>query len=203
MGKTYQVIMSDPPWRYDFSKSNSRQIENQYPTMTTEDICAIKVPSADNAVLYLWATAPKLEDALLVMKSWNFRYVSHFVWDKVNIGMGFWARGQHELLLVGVKGSFSPPPPSMRIGSVIRIKRGVHSKKPDEIRNLIACWYPKESKLEMFARQVTFGWSIFGNQVVSDVEIEVKEQTIEERLPQKVPTIMDVTKGDGLFGELQ
>src|SRR5262249_55612173 len=59
-----EVLVVDPPWQYDLAETDSRQIENQYPTMTIEEICA-KVPkTAENAVLYLWATAPKLEEAL-------------------------------------------------------------------------------------------------------------------------------------------
>jgi hypothetical protein len=53
----------------------------------------------------------------------------------------------------------------------------------------------------MFARQKTDGWDVFGNMVDSDVDIEAEEQPIEERLPDKAPTIIDVTEGDGLFGE--
>ena len=56
----YDVIYADPAWQYSFSKSTSRAIENKYPTMTVDEICALEVPSSDNAVLYLWATAPKL-----------------------------------------------------------------------------------------------------------------------------------------------
>ena len=170
-GGGYQVILCDPPWRYDFSPSRSRRIENQYPTMPTEAICRMEVPSAKDAVLFLWATAPKLEDALLVMKRWGFRYKSHFVWDNVKLGMGYWARGQHELLLVGVKGKFSPPAPSLRIGSVYKSSRGRHSEKPEGIRSLIASWYPAERKLELFARCKTADWDAFGNEIVSDVEI--------------------------------
>jgi len=33
----YDVIYADPPWKYDFSKSGSRKIENQYPTMTLKE----------------------------------------------------------------------------------------------------------------------------------------------------------------------
>lgn len=110
MKHSYQVIYADPPWRYDFSKSNSREIENQYPTMTVEEICALDVPSSTNSVLYLWATAPKLREALQVMDAWGFEYKSQMVWDKEILGMGYWFRGQHEILLVGTKGKFSPPP---------------------------------------------------------------------------------------------
>ena len=180
MDKKYQVIYSDPPWRYDFSKSDSRKIENQYPTMTVEEICNMKIPSDDNAVLYLWATAPKLEEALKVMKAWGFQYKSNAIWDKVKIGMGFWFRGQHELLLVGVKGKFSPPIPSLRIGSVIREARKAHSKKPDIIREYIGKWYSDKNKLELFAREKFEGWDVFGNEVNSDVKIKLLEKEIKE-----------------------
>ena len=80
--KKYQIIMADPPWQYDFSKDNADKIENHYPTMTLKDICDLKVPSDNNCVLYLWATAPKLLEALEVMKSWGFRYKTHAIWDK-------------------------------------------------------------------------------------------------------------------------
>ena len=92
----FEVVYADPPWRYDFSKSDSREIENQYPTMTVDEICALKIPSAKNSVLYLWATAPKLREALQVMAAWGFEYKSHGIWDKEIIGMGYWFRGQHE-----------------------------------------------------------------------------------------------------------
>ena len=169
--KKYQIIYADPPWRYDFSKSNSREIENQYPTMTVEEICALKVPSEDNAVLYLWATAPKLLEALEVMLAWGFQYKSHSIWDKERVGMGYWFRGQHELLLVGVKGKFSPPAQNLRISSVIRERREGHSKKPSKVRELIMSWYPEKSKVELFARQKTEGWDVWGNEVQSDIEL--------------------------------
>jgi len=172
MDKKYQVIYADPPWRYDFSKSDNRKIEKHYPTMTIQEICDMKIPIDDNAVLYLWATSPKLEGALKVMNSWGFQYKSHAIWDKEKIGIGYWFRGQHELLMVGVKGKFSPPQASLRISSVIREKRGVHSKKPDKIRDYIAKWYPDFNKLELFARKRTKGWDVFGNEVDCDVDIE-------------------------------
>ena len=177
--KTYQVVYADPPWRYSFSKSNNRKIENQYPTMTVDDICNMKIPIDDDAVLYLWATSPKLLEALKVMEAWGFEYKTHAIWDKEKIGMGFWFRGQHELLLVGVKGKFSPPESSLRISSVIREQRSNHSKKPNKIRSYISAWYPDKNKLELFARVRTEGWDIFGNEIENDVEIETPPEPIE------------------------
>src|SRR3990167_7691716 len=149
--KKYQVIYADPPWRYDFSKSNNREIENQYPTMMVEDICKLAVPSARDSVLYLWATAPKLLEALAVMKAWGFTYKSQAVWDKEILGMGYWFRGQHELLLVGTRGKFSPPPQEYRVSSVIKSRRSKHSRKPEGVRKLIEMWFPEASKVELFA----------------------------------------------------
>ena len=88
MNKKYQIIYADCPWSYDFSKSNNRQIENQYSTMKIEDIKRLIIPSANNSVLYLWATAPKLIEALEVMKAWDFIYKTNMTWDKEILGMG-------------------------------------------------------------------------------------------------------------------
>lgn len=169
MSKKYQVIYADPPWRYDFSKSDSRKIENQYPTMSIQEICDLKIPCEDNSVLYLWGTAPKLPEALQVMKSWGFTYKSQAMWDKETMGMGYWFRGQHEILLVGVKGKFSPP--KLKKPSVFRYKRSKHSKKPNEIRDYIAEAFKDNTKVELFARQKADGWDSWGNEVESDIEL--------------------------------
>jgi len=176
VNKKYQIIYADPPWKYDFSATHNRDIENQYPTMEQEDIKNLKFVSDDNAVLYLWATAPKLLEALEVMKSWGFQYRTHLIWDKKIIGCGWWFRGQHELLLVGVKGKFSPPINELRISSIYQSKRGQHSDKPDYIREMISKWYPNETKLEMFRREHTPlfikpDWDVWGNEVESDIEL--------------------------------
>lgn len=169
--KKYEVIYADPPWSYSFSKSNSRAIESHYETMTVPQICAIDVPCADNSVLYLWATAPKLLEALEVMAAWGFTYKTQAVWDKQILGMGYWFRGQHELLLVGVRGKCSPPEQGLRVSSVFSIRRERHSKKPAQIRDLIKSWFPNASCLEMFARKKTAGWDVWGNEVSCDIEL--------------------------------
>ena len=176
----YQIIYADPPWRYDFSKDNADKIEVHYPTMTNADICAITPPSEDNAVLYLWATAPKLLEALEVMKAWGFTYKTQAVWDKTWVGMGYWFRGQHEILMVGVKGKFSPPIPTLRESSVYKEKKSKHSKKPQYFRNLIEKQFPDKTKLEMFARQKTEGWDVWGNEVESDISLDEVEAVIKE-----------------------
>lgn len=162
----FNIIYADPPWKYNFAETGNREIENNYPTMDLEDIKELKIPNADNAVLLLWATAPKLIEALEVMKAWGFEYKTCAVWDKEIIGMGYWFRGQHELLLVGVRGSFSPPDNSARISSVIQEKRTKHSKKPKIVYEIIEKMFPNQKYLELFAReQFNENWTIWGNEI--------------------------------------
>lgn len=170
--KKYQVIYADPPWQYRFSKSKNRDIQNHYPTMSLHDICRLDISSItdNNCVLYLWATAPKLVEALNVISAWGFKYKSQLVWDKSKIGMGYWFRGQHEILLIATKGRISPPCPKDRIASIFREKRTKHSKKPDFIRNYIESIFTDSNKVELFAREKSQGWDVWGNEVDSDIK---------------------------------
>jgi len=173
MMKRYQVIYADPPWRYDYPISNSRRVENHYPTMDLDSIKALTIPSADDAVLFLWTTAPLMPSALDVMVTWGFTYHTCAVWDKEHIGMGFWFRNQHEILLVGVCGKFSPPPVELRMSSVFRAPPTEHSVKPNGIRQRIAEWYPNATKLEMFARTAEDGWDTWGNEAPPDKQCTI------------------------------
>lgn len=164
----YGVIYADPPWRYD-NGGPQGGVTNQYPTMSDEDICALQVPAEKDSVLYLWATMPRLPAAMDVIKAWGFSYKTGAVWDKERLGIGYWFRGQHELLLVGVRGSVSPPPVALRISSVIRCRSGQHSRKPDYVRDMIAKWFPDVPRLEMFSRIKRPGWDSFGNEVEHDL----------------------------------
>ena len=173
--KKYQVIYTDPAWKYDFAETDSRKIENQYPTMELEEIKNLPINEiADtNCVLYLWATAPKLIEALEVIKAWGFEYKTHAIWDKGVIGMGYWFRGQHELLIVATKGTVSPPMQNIRKSSVLKYNRNAHSKKPDAVRQLISLWFPKENKVELFARQRFQGWDVWGNEAPNFTQLSL------------------------------
>jgi N6-adenosine-specific RNA methylase IME4 len=166
----FGVIYADPPWNYSLDyEGSSRSISNQYDTMTIDAICSMDVPAEKDCILYLWATAPLLPEALQVISAWGFNYKSCAVWDKVAMGMGYWFRGQHELLLVGVRGRVTSPPSSLRVPSVLRCHRGRHSAKPEQVRHWIEQWYPNTPKLEMFSRLKRPGWEVFGNQIEYDL----------------------------------
>ena len=160
----FSVIYADPPWQYDFAVSANREIENQYPTMEIEAIKAINVCGFchTDAVLYLWATAPKLRESLSVMEAWDFEYKTNMVWVKDKIGMGYWARSQHELLLIGTRGNFPPPPKEKRVSSIIEAPRTKHSEKPVQFAELLGTLYPDMAKIELFSRKTREGWTVWG-----------------------------------------
>jgi N6-adenosine-specific RNA methylase IME4 len=177
----YDVILADPPWRYDFSRSASRAIERQYPTMTPDELKAIPVGewAAPDSVLFLWATAPKLPLALEVMATWGFTYRTNAVWDKGLIGMGYYFRGQHEHLLIGNRGKPRLPVASTRQSSVIHERRTRHSAKPVAAYEAIEGMYPHARKLELFARAGRNGWDAWGNEAPQAIRAagRTQEQT--------------------------
>lgn len=164
----YAVLYADPPWRYEHPPigSSSRSIENHYPTMTLEEICALPVDSLvhENAILFLWATAPKLAECFDVIDAWGFTYRTCMVWVKDRIGMGYHARNRHEILLIAKRGQLAPPDPSNRPDSVLEAPRLEHSAKPHDYYDLIERMYPGLPKIELFSRSPRAGWAAWGNQ---------------------------------------
>ncbi len=171
----YDVIYADPPWRYDFDVE-SRATENHYPTLLVKDICRLRDRNKvriqekfdDNAVLYLWATAPKLNEAFDVIRAWGFTYKTNMVWVKDKIGLGWYCRNQHELLLIAEKGEMPLPASDVRPCSVMNYPRTTHSTKPPEIYREIERWYPGRRYFEVFGvKNATRPncWGVFGNDV--------------------------------------
>ena len=179
--KKYNVIYADPPWSYGKNSFPSTSNKFAYPTLETERIARMPVAEliADDAVLFLWTTMLHIPDALKVVDAWGFRYVTNgFTWVKTNprkntlfLGMGYWTRQNAELCLLAKRGN--PKRFSTRIPSVIIHPRGLHSQKPDIIRNRITSICGNVPRLELFARQRTPGWDVWGNEVVSDVALLV------------------------------
>lgn len=160
------VIYADPPWQYEHVKTDNRAIENQYPTMSLDEICALPVSlvATPDAILFLWATSPKLAEAMRVIDAWSFTYRTCMVWVKDKIGMGYYARQQHELLLIASRGDLPVPLPENRPASIVLSPRRQHSEKPPEFYELIERMYPDFPRLELFARAPRDGWRVWGNQ---------------------------------------
>lgn len=166
--KKYGVILADPEWdweSYSAETGMDRAAANHYPTSTTAVIADRNVPSiaADDCVLFLWATAPKIEDALLVMKEWGFAYKSMAVWVKDRVGTGYWFRNKHEILLVGTKGKIPAPAMGEQVDSVIEAPVGEHSAKPEAAIEMIEWYFPTLPKIELNRRgPARAGWDAWG-----------------------------------------
>ena len=174
--KKYSVIYADPPWKYR-ATSNARSPEAHYPTMRTQDICALPVAEIadENCALFIWATMPKLKEAFAVIEAWGFKFkTAAFVWIKLNPnsdrlfwGMGAWTRSNAELCLFAAKGQ--PQRKSASVHQVIISHVEEHSKKPEEARRRIEALMGDVTKIELFARRTSPGWDVWGNEVSCDV----------------------------------
>jgi N6-adenosine-specific RNA methylase IME4 len=163
----FDVILSDPPWCYgdkhDFNGTTGA--ETHYPSMSIEQLCGMEIPSADDAVLFLWVTSPLLEESFEVIRTWGFEYKTSFVWDKVKHNMGHYNSVRHEFLLVCVKGSKTPEVKKLFDSVITKERSDKHSEKPEVIYEIIETLYPHGKYLEMFGRKKRKGWATFGNEL--------------------------------------
>jgi N6-adenosine-specific RNA methylase IME4 len=177
----FDVILADPPWQYAnrvARKPHKRTkfgggVSTQYPTMAVDDICAMPVKgvAAPSALLFLWTTWPHLESGLRVMNAWGFDYVTiGLIWVKTYpsgelfFGPGYYAKSNTEPCLLGRRGR-SMKPAVDTVSSVIVSPVREHSRKPEAARHRIQQMYPTARKVELFARESSDGWEVFGNQV--------------------------------------
>ena len=182
----YDIILADPPWHFrnyaadapGMVHSRSRGAARHYPTMTTDDICRLQIPAADNAILFLWACWPTLPDALQVIEAWGFEYKTiAWVWVKANktgigffTGMGYYTRSNSEPCLLATRGKVTRPV-NKSIQSLIHHPVMQHSRKPDDQYRKIEALYPGKRYLELFARRPWPGWDFWGNEVDSSVAL--------------------------------
>ena len=179
--KKYQIIYADPPWEYRlFSNSEGgRTAASHYQTMRLVDIYSLPINKiADkNCILFMWATYPCLPEALHTIRSWGFFYKTvAFTWVKKNKkadswfwGMGSWTRANAEICLIATIGN--PKRISASVHSVIDSRIRNHSQKPDEAKERIVKLCGDEPRIELFARQKTEGWDVWGNEVESDIKL--------------------------------
>lgn len=164
----YGVLYADPPWKYqqDMPEGYGGTVYH-YPSMTIEELCALPVKelAADDAVLFMWVTSPKLNECWPILEAWGFTYKTSFVWDKVKHNYGHYNSVRHEFLLIAGRGKCTPETSQLH-DSVITIERSQnHSEKPEYFRELIEGMYPSARKIELFARERHENWFCWGNQL--------------------------------------
>ena len=177
--KKYSILYADPPWSYFGDPNKPQAAGKHYNLMSTADIKALPIRSitTSKAVCFMWATGPKLPEAIEVMRSWGFYYRGiAYVWVKTNAagkiinGQGVrptFVKPTTELVLVGSTQKSGRPFPLLTEaqGQVLLASRpgNRHSAKPPEIRERIAALLGDLPRIELFARDVVDGWDYWGN----------------------------------------
>jgi N6-adenosine-specific RNA methylase IME4 len=194
--RKYKIIYADPPWNYCATGNTipSRAKTGQpYVPMRMIDIYdfdLIHEIADKECVLFLWATAPLIPEAIYLLKCWGFEYKTiAFTWIKKNKqnknsnfwGMGSWTRSNPEFCLLAVKGN--PKSISHSVHSVIEFPIMEHSKKPDKIRDLIVELVGDLPRIELFARKKVEGWDAWGNEVPKEEQkvLNIKKEIEEEK----------------------
>ncbi len=190
----FSTIYADPPWRFQ-NRTGKMAPEHQrllrYPTMTLEEILELPVNrlAASEAHLYLWVPNALIAEGLEVMKRWGFTYKTNLVWYKIRKdggpdgrGVGFYFRNVTELILFGVRGSMRTLQPGRTQVNLVPKRKREHSRKPDEIYNLIEECSPGPY-LELFARHPRKGWGQWGNEEVEDLSsYPIKNRTKQQQM---------------------
>ena len=172
----FGCILADPPWQF-VNRTGKVAPEHRrlsrYETMDLAAIGALPVAAAaaGTAHLYLWVPNALLPEGLAILAAWGFRYKSNIVWHKIRKdggpdgrGVGFYFRNVTEIVLFGVRGPAARTlPPGRRQVNFLATQKREHSRKPDEMYDLIEACSPGP-RLELFARGIRPGWTSWGHQ---------------------------------------
>lgn len=173
--ESFGTILADPPWRF-MNRSGKMAPEHRrllrYPTMSIQEIVELPVQrlALRQSHLYLWVPNALLAEGLSVMEHWGFTYKTNLVWYKIRKdggpdgrGVGFYFRNVTELVLFGVRGGLRTLPPGRRRVNIMTSRKREHSRKPDQLYDLIEACSPGPY-LELFARHARDGWTQWGNE---------------------------------------
>jgi N6-adenosine-specific RNA methylase IME4 len=168
----FRTILADPPWSQE--QKGGRGADRHYPLMSLARIKDLPVRdlAAKDAHLWLWVTNASLRDGYDVAAAWGFVVRAPLTWIKFRLGLGTYLRNTTEHLLFATRGT---APVNFRAQPTwINAPVQDHSHKPEEIYAVVErC--SSGPYLELFARRrppSTADWSVWGNEVDSDVVIK-------------------------------
>ena len=171
----FDFILLDPPWQNRSIKRSA-----QYPMMAHSELMAVlsgqlEQHIAPGGVVACWVTNSKSTQdvAMQAFDSWGIQLIGEWVWLKTTVHgvpvteiKGLW-RKPYELLLMGKKVDKNSSQPCRTVHrSVIVAVPDRHSRKPS-VKELIEPMLPMDYRaLEVFARNLTAGWSSWGDEVL-------------------------------------
>ena len=182
--KKYNIIYADPPWHYgsksavnNTTGSAIKPLSDHYSTMSLQELknMSIKNMTKDDAACFMWVTDSHIDEALEVLRSWGFAYKTiAFNWIKTTSKGNYcknvapWTMKSSEICLLGIKGRMTKYKQANNIESLVIAQRTQHSQKPNELRKRIEDLFGDLPRIELFAREKTDGWDVWGDEIVDD-----------------------------------
>lgn len=184
--KKYQIIYADPPWQFSNKKTGGSMKSSAQSHYMTTDIETLKQMDVESlcdkdCTLFMWWVGAMPQEATDLVKAWGFtlKNMNGFVWNKLTVkgkpffGMGFRTRSGSESMIIATKGKPAVLDRSIRAVQTLPVSK--HSQKPKEFHDLIVKMCGDVPRLEMFARQASEGWDLFGNEAPESIEINLKK----------------------------
>lgn len=207
--RQYAVILTDDEWKHETwsEQGQDRAAVMHYPVSDLEVLKARQLPAFKDAINYMWSVVPFQPEAYEVMKARGFTYRSQFVWHKTpgRLGLGYWSRIEHELLLIGTRGEVPCPAPGDNERSVQPLPKGKHSAKPERFYEIIEKYHAALAGhfIEFNARVRRRGWSAWGNEIglvepsVEHLRRELQENRLIEWKGEADASDADATGAEG------
>lgn len=185
-GSAFSTIVADPPWPFDTesniwleaspthrpnswdSPKSGPSARRRYGCMSMDELCAMEIPAAKNAHLYLWTVNSFMVEAHDLARAWGFKPKTICTWVKMkadgtaSMKTGYWFRGATEHFLFCVRGSLRLHSPEA-LPTAYFWPRAAHSVKPDAFYDLVEMASPGPY-LDVFSRRARLGWQTWGNE---------------------------------------
>lgn len=174
----YRVIVADAPWKYsNYGMKKHGAARAHYAGMTESELAEVEPArwaDPSGSILAMWATWPKLDEAIRLMAAWDYRYVTGIPWVKtlprkgvIRRGVGFWTMSCSEPLLIGRRGTIVRGRHLANIGLLTKVDRqfyaprAQHSRKPAGVQAWLESMFDGPY-LELFATERRERWTCWG-----------------------------------------
>lgn len=189
--KKYNIVYADPAWKFSskqlqkYSGKRFSSLDKEYSNSDSKEFEKWNVESFlyKDAACFMWTTDAHIPNAISLLNSWGFKYTTvAFIWSKKTKGgkqvatLGAWTMKNCEICLLGTRGKMLKHKKSNNVYQLIEAERTRHSKKPDIFAEKIVEIFGDLPRIELFARDLKTGWDVFGNEIVSNIEMKYKDE---------------------------
>ena len=176
VGRDFRCIVADPPWPVRQPprkwKTGTANAPLPYQTMTIDEIKSMPVASiaAESAHIYVWTVNRFVRETYDVLCAWGFTPAMLLTWCKIPMGIGPGRQyaSTTEFVLFGWRGPQEREPERIE-RNWWNWPRGRHSEKPEAFQDIVERVSPGP-RIELFARRLRLGWTVWGNEVEANTK---------------------------------